>query len=300
MTALDAAARWLGFGAVFLAVGASLVHWLLRRQLDPGLADAFGRGAGRLGWAAATAALVATVVVGYAQVQAFRDPGQPFFDAAVPVITGTAWGAGWLLQIVTAAAALVAFTLVLLASPRWWPLATLAGLAMIAAAPLTGHATENPWGPRIGVVLHAFHFLGGAIWLGTLGVLIPTLYRGTRALAAEARERVVADVIRAYSPLALGGAGLAIGIGLLLGYTYVGTPAALVGSWYGRALVLKVLVLGGVAALGAYNWRRVRPALGAAPGAARLARSAGIELLLGVLLLAVTAVLAGLAAPTLQ
>ena len=55
----------------------------------------------------------------------------------------------------------------------------------------------------------------------------------------------------------------------------------------------------GVAALGAWNWRRVRPALGAAPGAGRLRRSATAELLIGAALLGVTAVLVALPSPRL-
>ena len=51
-----------------------------------------------------------------------------------------------------------------------------------------------------------------------------------------------------------------------------------------------------MAALGAYNWRRVAPALEGADGARRLQKSAGAELLLAVLILAVTAVL--VATPT--
>ncbi|HEU5050718.1 MAG TPA: CopD family protein, partial [Gemmatimonadales bacterium] len=68
---------------------------------------------------------------------------------------------------------------------------------------------------------------------------------------------------------------------------------------YGRVLLVKIGLLAGVAALGAWNWRRVRPALGSAPGAGRLRMSATAELVLGTLLLGATAILVALPAPAL-
>ena len=113
------------------------------------------------------------------------------------------------------------------------------------------------------------------------------------------RAPLLAALVQGYSPMALTAGLVTIGLGLLLGWTYVGGFGPLFSSTYGRTLLVKVLLLGGVAATGAWNWRRVRPALGAAPGAARLRRSATIELVFGTLLLAVTAVLVALPAPEL-
>ena len=55
---------------------------------------------------------------------------------------------------------------------------------------------------------------------------------------------------------------------------------------YGRTLALKLLLLGGVAAAGAFNWRRVRPALAGEGGGRTLRRSAALELALGALVVA--------------
>ena len=110
---------------------------------------------------------------------------------------------------------------------------------------------------------------------------------------------LVAAAVNAYSPIALTSAAAAIGAGLLTGYNYVGTVSAAFGTDYGRMLLIKLGLVACVAALGAWNWRRVRPALGAAPGSGRLRRSATAELLLGTLLLAATAVLVALPAPAL-
>jgi putative copper export protein len=61
-------------------------------------------------------------------------------------------------------------------------------------------------------------------------------------------------------------------------------------------LLLKLAVLSPVAATGAYNWLRVRPALGGDAGAARIRRSATAELAVGALVLLATAAL--VATPT--
>jgi putative copper export protein len=72
--------------------------------------------------------------------------------------------------------------------------------------------------------------------------------------------------------------------------------SALWQSEYGRTLLLKLAFLSVVAGTGAYNWRRVKPTLGTAAATTALQRSARIEMLAGVLMIAVTAVL--VATPT--
>jgi len=62
-------------------------------------------------------------------------------------------------------------------------------------------------------------------------------------------------------------------------------------------LAIKLAALAGVAALGAFNWRVVQPALSRPAGESRLRSAAVFELVLGVILLAATAVLVALPLP---
>ena len=71
-------------------------------------------------------------------------------------------------------------------------------------------------------------------------------------------------------------------------------PAALWTTPYGRTFLVKLVLVLGVVALGAWNWRRVRPALGDAAGAARVRRSATAELAAAALVLVTTAILVGM------
>ena len=78
---------------------------------------------------------------------------------------------------------------------------------------------------------------------------------------------------------------------------HLGSIPALWGSGYGRTLLVKLGLLAVVFGTGAYNWRRVRPSLGNDAGTRRLRGSAAVEIAVGVLVLAVTAVLVATAPP---
>jgi copper transport protein len=118
--------------------------------------------------------------------------------------------------------------------------------------------------------------------------------------AFTVRERAggaVAAMVRAFSPMALAGAG-AVGLtGVVSIIFQLNALSDLWGTGYGRMLLLKLALLSGVAALGWYNWKRVLPGLGDEPGAHRLTRSARAELGLGAAVLLVTAILVALPTP---
>ncbi|MGE3616841.1 MAG: CopD family protein, partial [Gemmatimonadales bacterium] len=151
-------------------------------------------------------------------------------------------------------------------------------------------ATGLPAAGRLGYPGTALHLAAAAAWLGTLGVLwYATLGRATDRNAHPA-------VVGAFSPLGLGAGLTAMAAGGIVAWRYVGSIEALTGSLYGRTLILKVAVLGVVALTGAVNWRVILPRLRRGEPAP-IGRTAAVELLVGLVLLAVTAVLVSLAAP---
>ncbi len=298
---MSAAARWLGYIGLFLVIGASSFR-IIAGGLPAGPAErvrALLARTRRIGLAGAALVVLAGIMRLWLQAEAFTDPGAAVEAATVRLVAAeTAWGTGWFWQMGLALAAAAGF-LIAGRSSAGWMLALLAGLGSAVAAPLTGHAVEHPWGPEAGIALHAIHLLGGSVWLGTLAAMLLTVFGRGGEPAGEGRESVVAAIVHRYSPVALAGAATTIGAGLLGGYNYVGTVEAALGTDYGRLLLVKLGLVAGVAAVGAWNWRRVRPALGTTPGAGRLRRSATAELLLGTILLVVTAVLVALPAPAL-
>ena len=301
MPLIDAAApvRWVAFLALFPLAGALVFAVLARRRLGtthPELTVQLvdrGRVAGVL---ASLILLPSLALKLYFQVRAFSMPGEPLtWATAQPILTSTSWGHGWEWQGVAALVTLVGFMI----AGRYrsgWLLAAVGVLGLFASFPLTGHAVEHPWGPLVGVGLQGLHLAGASLWLGTLalvmGAAMPLFRRNPEG------EALLALLVQGYSPLALLGAGTAAVAGVLISLNTVASWPALIDTVYGRTLLVKLIVLSGVLAF--YNWRRVRPALGAEPGARRLTRSASAELAIGTLLLAVTAVLVALPAPGLN
>jgi putative copper export protein len=298
---LYALGRGVAYAATLMLIGACafavlVPRWRRTGDDDRSLAARSLAGAWRVASLAAILLLLAHLLRAWGQVRSFLDPAESFtWEAAQPVLFSTTWGRGWLAQL---AAAALTLPLTLLAPRRPALGLALLGSAAVAVAgtsPLTGHAVEHPWGAGLGVGLHALHLLGGGLWLGTLF----TMFRAGLVIARDADATDVAEMVAAFSPLALVGAALAVGAGFLLAFAYIGEFAALWGTSYGRALLIKLCLLATALGFGAWNWRRVRPRLGSPAATVELRRSAGLELLVGLALIAVTAVLVALPAPKL-
>ncbi|HEU4698236.1 MAG TPA: CopD family protein [Gemmatimonadales bacterium] len=295
--------RWLWYLTLFGAIGACGIRGVARRALPRALPDdrplrwQAEQSARDLGLYATVALLAVQAFRLYLQTRAFLDPSEPFTRAAVQPVLASAWGSGWSAQTYVSLLACAGFLVAGRRARAGWSLATTAALGLAATAPLTGHATESPWGTPVGVTLQALHLLAGGLWLGSLLGLVLAGFGATRRLEPGQRAAAMAALVRTFSPLALVGAGGAVLLGVVMGYAYIGSLGALWSSTYGRALLLKVGLLAVVAGFGAYNWRRVTPRLGDAAALPLLRRSATTELVVGALLLAVTAVLVALPAP---
>lgn len=275
-----------------------LRNWLRAHPDDHPVAAALRPGAARLGLLGAALLLVSVAVRLAFQLQSFVEPGEPVTRELVQLVIGeTAWGRGWLMQFGAGMAAMGGYlAAILVPGPGWIGAGVGAGL-VAAAAPLTGHALSEVAG-RSGILLDALHVVGGSAWLGTLLVTVAAGLAPLARLEPGPRAVLVARLVTAFSPVALVGSGLAVAAGVVLGWRYLdGSPALLFGTDYGRALLFKLAALAGVAGLGAWNWRVLLPRLGTPPATGALGRSARIELLLGLLLLAITAVLVALPMP---
>lgn len=226
----------------------------------------------------------------YAQVRAFFTPDPFGVEEMRTMATATTWGAGWQVQTAVAVVAVLAAALCRLGGAGSWSLLGIVAVAGVLAQPLTGHAVENGWW-SLPYFLQALHVAGAGLWIGALAVLTVSARR-----AGTDHDRLARRVDR-FSPIALSGAGLLAIAGLATAWMYLSVPGDLWGTAWGRALLLKLTVLAGVMALGHHNWRRVLPVMGSPEATARLRRSTAAELLLALLLLAVTAVLVALPMP---
>ena len=275
--------QYLEFLAVFLPVGAVGFRYSSLRR---GLAEQDGvyRDAARR---AAWIGFAGTVI------------GAGFLMRALPAlaarrhVTVSALVTGNLqpgLQVLLLALAMVGF---LAASRRvaiGWPLA--------AAGVVLGQLRGILGGQWLRLV-NPLHVLFGGLWIGSLFVLVVA---GIAAVlrdepAGPRRGAIVADMVNGFSPLALVASGFLVLFGVITAWQHLRVLNALWTTPYGYALIAKLCVVLVVFTLGAWNWRRRRPALGSEDGAHAIRRSATAELAAAAVVLACTAVLVSLPSP---
>jgi len=304
LDAAYAAARWGWYLTVFLVLGASsYAPFLLRARTGlatthPELAAELARRAARIGFTAAIFLLGFVALRLYLQSRTLLDPEEPLTGEFLRAVVGSGWGRGWLRQVAMGLVAFLAFAAAMRASRFGWMVAAAASGGLGLVAGMTGHA-GTARGGDLGVLLNAAHVWAGGFWLGGLAVMLLAGLAACRSLPSDERLRLVRTLVADFSRRALVFGPVAIGLGVWLAARYLGWsfPLHLLESRYSTALAVKLAALAGVAAVGAYNWRVVQPALAKPVGEARLRTTALFELLLGVLLLAATAVLVALPLP---
>jgi putative copper export protein len=202
----------------------------------------------------------------------------------------SAGGAPTAAQVIFLVVLAVAFALAARRVHAAWPVAAAAALALALRSILAG---------RIAGLVNPLHVLGASLWIGTLFVLlvagIGELSRPT--ISAVDREEGVATIVRSFSALALGGASLLVLSGLVTAWKHLNPFAALWTTPYGYVLLAKLTVVAGVFALGAWNWKRVGPALGRDGGAAMIRKTARAELALAGVVLLLTGILVNVPSP---
>ena len=254
----------------------------------------------RLGQVAVASAIIlvsAAVARVFAQTYSVFGLDEPVtLELMQLVALETRWGEQWLPQLV-ATLCVVAAVAAMRPWPRvgWW-LAAIGAAALAVTLPMTGHAMSHTGGAALPWTLQVGHGLAGGLWLGTLAVVVATV-RWSRANQFPEAGELTAALVNVFSPLAVAAVGTVLVTGAVTATLYFGRWSQLWQTSYGLTLIFKVTVMLATGAVGAYNWRRLRPRLGTASGSATLVRSAGLELVLACVVLAVTAVLVHLPMP---
>ena len=278
-------ARAVAVGALLSLCGTLLFRTLL---MPPGGAREAARALGRLTWgslAVAAAGLAAWTLLQSAELAGARGPAQTL--AALPtVLIRTRFGRLELLQL-----GLVAASGAALARGGARGLRIAAVFAALAVAAEAGHghamATGGVLGPLFWVDM--LHLLSAAGWVGGLAPLLLVVRLSPRVTAAAAARR--------FSPFGKWCvAGLA-GSALVQGWVLVGSIAALFGTPYGWAVLVKTGLFGLLSVLAVVNRYRLAPALrGASADASRRRLAASIlsQTALGAVAVIAAAVLSGL------
>jgi len=268
----EMAGRWLFIMGVVVAFGGALVALVAVRQARATLR--------RYVTAGCALAIVGVGVLAFAQHRAAHAP----WSALLKVLIGRALverSIALVLALIAIAigAKAVNYILVLL----------LAGAAILAEV-LAGHAAAaDSWigGPPLQIAAQWIHFASAAVWMGGLAALLLAI-RG-----AESDEK--GSAVLRYSRLAAISLFVVAATGVYRAIGQIGSWQGLFHSSYGYVVIVKSVLLGGLAALGArqrfWNLRIVRTNL------AGLRKIGKTELVVATALFVATAILTGLSPP---
>jgi putative copper export protein/mono/diheme cytochrome c family protein/peroxiredoxin len=204
-------------------------------------------------------------------VQLATVTGRPLSQALAPdvvwsMLTNTQYGRIWIIRM--ALMTLLGGILWLRDQERdsrdWWALRLeIAALAVgiLVAQAWTGHAaTGEGLALALQVLADGLHLFASGVWLGSLPVLVLLLAWVQRADDPQA-DLIAAVATRRFSALALASVSVLILSGLANAWELVGTFPALIGTTYGRLLLLKVSLLLPLLAIAAVNLGREKPRL---------------------------------------
>lgn len=236
-----------------------------------------------LPWAALLAFLAALAQLLFTSIQMADSWNGVEDPSAIATVVGhTLFGQVFILRIV--ALALLALA-VLRGSPSLL-VAVLSGIALAGVA-LTSHAAAS--GQQSFMLFRAandaVHLLTAGFWIGGLAVLLQLAQRHKAVLLAGPVNLFSEVAIYAVTALTLAG---------MLNTGFVWSAQRV--TWaYALLLAAKVILATAMIALAFINRLRVAPALEAGSGSAAFARNVGVELALGVGVVALAAVLGSIA-----
>jgi copper resistance protein D len=299
------ALRAVHFASTVLLAG-TLVFALVvvgptRRTAHPPL-DAWYAQSMRMAWWALAAAILSGAA--WLVVLAADIGGQPLHDVFSGdiiwrVLTRTRFGFAWSARFFLALG--LAMGLLVLGhrydtSRRWLGL-TLVALAFsfLGSLAWSGHASGTPGiAGSVHIAADGLHLIAAGTWIGGLVPLALLL-----AAARRAADSTVASIARAatlrFSTLGVIAVGALLVTGVANTWVLVGSVPALVGTEYGRLLLVKIGLFIAMVCIAAFNRLRLTPQLSSVRTAAdaqrRLQRNSLIEFAMGLLVLVIVGAL---------
>ncbi|MEZ4658888.1 MAG: copper resistance protein CopC [Caldilineaceae bacterium] len=315
-TWVEASLRWSNYLLLAALVGALAVIWLV---LTPADAQPDAQAAAQqirlyqriMRWAATCAAgaflvgfgLLFWQVAGF-QMLATTDAG--WLAQAQTVLLETQWGALWLVRqgllLFLGGGLWLLLSLAPAARSSWWQLLVFGrAIDLMIVQALAGHATAESHNWLLALASATLHLLAAGVWIGGLVALVVIV------LPMQVRQKLVAPAWQpvrwgAFSLLAALSVALLFATGLFNMGRQVASIDALIGSNYGRFLLVKIELVLFVGLCGLINTLLLHPKL--ARGLGRLlgwpvdrqpawlklrpARVMALEAALGVLLFGLT------------
>jgi copper transport protein len=295
-TVFSTSERWVELISLLMVVGAVVFRLFVLR--DAGLpADRTAEASDRVRrLAQAVLVLFALATLWRLSAQADLLPAMSSRTSGMlTVVRDTQWGRGWFVGAMGVVIAAIGL-LIANASMAGWVVAGIGAVAIAFGEALTGHAGAMSRAP-FAIAVDLVHVLGAGGWLGGLTAVLLCGMPATRS--ADDRERTEAGqkLVRAYHRAATQCVALVLLSAVVAAWMRLGSFGDLVSSAYGRILLIKIALAVGLLGFGWFHWRTVvQPAWSDDTGF-RFKRSATFELVVGAVLLAVTAMLISTALP---
>ncbi len=285
-----ASGRALVLAGMLLVVGAASCSWMVPSR---GIARPVRTGALLL--------LAGVLVQTWGQLLAFEawaPDAEPIRDT-LAIIGNTNWGRT---RLAVSAIAFVAILVSFTRHPVLDVSVRAVAIALLGVLPLLGHAASSSNVP-LAYTLGVAHAAGAGIWLGTLALLAPTWWMGLHSTIV---------MLPRYGRIALFAAPVVVISGALTVWTRLESPAELLSTTYGRLILAKASLVVIILIFGARHHRRLTRPMDASHDAAGAVldarvleahasrRSLVLELLLAVLVLALTGWLGESEPPTLE
>jgi copper transport protein len=263
-------ARWLVFVSVLAALGIFVLRMLIARPVVRAVPGCSLRPLSAAFWVAVAVALAATPI--YVVIATAQFSLRSAFDlgAVVPLARASAFGRDYLdLELVLALFALGAAIALALDRPERpqrsvvellaLPAALAAGASALVLPGLAGHAGQKS--PRgLALPLDAVHLAAASVWLGGLiGLVVFWL-----SVGAQGRVAALALVVPRFSSVAFVSVLILIGAGIGASFLELPTFASLWQTSYGKALIVKIVLLFAALLLAGVNLARTKPRLQAA------------------------------------
>jgi putative copper resistance protein D len=223
-------------------------------------------------------------------------------DVVWTVVRDTGFGAAWMARMVLAVivVGVSAIGLVRTRTVNQDRIIPLLAAALLASLAGTGHSQiEEGWAGVVHVASDAGHLLAAGAWLGGLLPLGFMLFREA-ATRYQAGAVDVDGVLLRFSRMGYVAVATLIASGLVNTWFLVGSVSSLLTTAYGRMLITKLLLFGGMLALAALNrlWlvpsmikARAEDSNGFASWTGRLRSHVLGEQLLGLMVLLIVSVL---------
>jgi len=295
MTAvLSAVTGFVFFAGLVLVTGCVVARWAIvpaaaRRSAGAVPERWMTERVAAMGWRASSLLVIGIALYFVRQLLEFRDPFVPWTEDAVLLLTGTPWGESWTWGLTGTLVTGAAFGLTLGGRPPGWGLATPAVLALGCFPAFTGHAAAASELRPLALAADIAHVWAAGAWIGGLAVVL-VLERSFRREHGATRS-ALPWLVPVFSKIAVAAVVSLVLTGAFATWLHVDSLAVLLTSGYGRALVLKLVLVAVALGLGARNARLLTPRLGSEEGDAALRRSAWMELGVAQLVLLATAVL---------